>query len=181
LTSKRILFVGRMVYEKGYDILIEVLKKVSERHQDWDFRIVGDGPLKNMIVKQIELSGLKEKISVLSSTKLISEEYLKSSIFLMTSRTEGLPMVLLEAQACGLPIVSFDCETGPSDIITNYANGFLIDCYDTDKMVDKISMLCTDYDLRLKFGQQALENVGKFRPELINSKWEDLFRKLSQN
>ena len=181
LTNKRILFVGRMVYEKGYDILIEVLKKVSERHKDWDFRIIGDGPLKNKIVKQIELSGIKEKISVLGSTKLISEEYLKSSLFLMTSRTEGLPMVLLEAQACGLPIVSFDCETGPSDIIVDNSNGFLIDCYDTDKMVEKISMLCTDYDIRLKFGQQALKNVENFRPESINSKWEDLFRKLSIN
>jgi len=99
----------------------------------------------------------------------------------MTSRTEGLPMVLLEAQGCGLPIVSFDCETGPSDIISDNTNGFLIDCYDTDKMVKKISLLCADYDLRLKFGQQALENVEKFRPESINSKWEDLFRKLSQN
>ena len=99
----------------------------------------------------------------------------------MTSRTEGLPMVLLEAQACGLPIVSFDCETGPSDIISDNTNGFLIDCYDTDKMVEKISLLCADYDLRLKFGQQALENVEKFRPESINAKWEDLFRKLSIN
>jgi len=98
----------------------------------------------------------------------------------MTSRTEGLPMVLLEAQVCGLPIVSFDCETGPSDIVADNTNGFLIDCYDIDKMTERISLLCTDYDLRLKFGRNAVENVKKFSPEIINSKWDKLFEELSQ-
>ncbi len=180
LTNKRILFIGRMVYEKGYDILIEVLKKVSDRHPDWDFRIIGDGPLKNSIVEKIELSGLKEKISLIPSTKFVIEEYLNASIFLMTSRTEGLPMVLLEAQVCGLPIVSFDCETGPSDIVVDNANGFLIDCYDIEIMVQKISLLCCDHELRLKFGKDAVENVKKFRPEIINSKWDGLFGQLCQ-
>jgi len=180
LTNKRILFIGRMVYEKGYDILIEVLKKINARHPDWVFRIIGDGPLKNSIVEKIEVSGLKENISLISSTNLITEEYLKASMFLMTSRTEGLPMVLLEAQVCGLPIVCFDCETGPSDIVTDNKNGFLIDCYDIDKMTERISLLCIDYDLRLKFGRNAVENVKKFSPEIINSKWDKLFEELSR-
>lgn len=180
LTNKQILFIGRMVYEKGYDILIEVLKKINVKHPDWVFRIIGDGPLKKSIVEKIEISGLKENISLISSTNLITEEYLKASIFLMTSRTEGLPMVLLEAQVCGLPIVSFDCETGPSDIVADNTNGFLIDCYDIDKMTERISLLCTDYDLRLKFGRNAVENVKKFSPEIINSKWDKLFEELSQ-
>jgi glycosyltransferase involved in cell wall biosynthesis len=169
-----------MVYEKGYDFLLEVIKKISISHSDWEFRIIGDGPLENKILKQIELSGFKEKISLISSTKFILEEYLNASIFLMTSRKEGLPMVLLEAQVCGLPIVSFDCETGPSDIVVDNANGFLIDCFDIEKMVQKISLLCYDYDLRVKFGKDAVENVKKFSPEAINSKWEKLFEELSQ-
>lgn len=178
LTSKRILFIGRMVPDKGYDLLLKVLKKVSEIHSDWDFRIIGDGPLKNRILKGIALNGLTEKISILSSTELIAEEYLNSSIYLMTSRTEGLPMVLLEAQACGLPIVSFDCETGPSDIVIDNENGYLIDCFDIDKMVQKISQLCSNADLRVKFGKHAIENVKKFRPELVNSAWELLFQQV---
>ena len=180
LTNKRILFVGRMVPDKGYDLLLKVLKKVSEIHSDWDFRIIGDGPLKSRILKGIALNGLTEKISLLSSTELIAEEYLNSSIYLMTSRTEGLPMVLLEAQACGLPIVSFDCETGPSDIVIDNENGYLIDCFDIDKMVQKISKLCSDADLRVKFGKNALENVKKFRPELVNPAWDVLFEQMIQ-
>lgn len=180
LKNKRILFIGRMVPDKGYDILLKVLKKVNEVHADWDFRIIGDGPLKNKILKEIELSGIKEKISWLPATELIIEEYLNSSIYLMTSRTEGLPMVLLEAQACGLPIVSFNCETGPAEIVIDNENGFLIDCFDIEKMVQKICLLCSDYDLRTKFGKNAVENVKKFSPEAINSKWETLFRKISQ-
>jgi len=180
LKNKQILFIGRMVPDKGYDFLVEVLKKVSEIHDDWGFRIVGDGPLKNRILQEIERSGLEEKISLLPATNLIINEYLNSSIYLMTSRTEGLPMVLLEAQACGLPIVSFNCETGPSDIVVDHENGFLIDCFDIENMVQKISLLCSDYDLRAKFGKKAVENVKKFQPEIINSKWEELFQKIVQ-
>jgi len=180
LTNKRILFIGRMVPDKGYDILVTVLKKVSEVHSDWNFRIIGDGPLKNRVLREIERSGLKKKISILPTTNLIMDEYLNSSIYLMTSRTEGLPMVLLEAQAYGLPIVSFNCETGPSDIVVDHENGFLIDCFDIENMVQKISLLCSDYDLRAKFGKNAVENVKKFRPEVINSKWEELFQKFVQ-
>jgi len=181
LTHKRILFIGRMVYEKGYDLLLEVIKRISIAHPDWDFRIIGDGPLKNQVLKQIEISAAKEKISWIPSTKLIEDEYLNASIFLMTSRTEGLPMVLLEAQACGLPIVSFDCETGPSDIVIDNQNGFLINCYDIDKMVECISLLCSNDNLRIEFGQNALENIQKFRPEAINSTWESLFTELFQH
>lgn len=180
LTNRRILFIGRMVPDKGYDLLLKVLKKVSEIHTDWDFRIIGDGPLKKRILKEIELYGLTGKISLLSSAELIAEEYLNSSIYLMTSRKEGLPMVLLEAQSCGLPIVSFDCETGPSDVVVDNENGFLIDCFDIDYMVQKISQLCSDYELRVKFGKNALENVKKFSPESIISAWENLFQQMIQ-
>jgi len=180
LKNKRILFIGRMVPDKGYDILLKIIKKVSDIQGDWEFRIIGDGPLKNKILKEIELSGIKEKISWLPSTELIIEEYLNSSIYLMTSRTEGLPMVLLEAQACGLPIVSFNCETGPAEIVIDNENGFLIDCFDIEKMAQKICLLCSDYDLRTKFGKNAVENVRKFSPEAINSKWKMLFRKIIQ-
>jgi len=180
LTNKRILFIGRMVPDKGYDILVKVLKKVSKIHDDWVFRIIGDGPLKNRILQEIERSGLEGKISLLPATNLIIDEYLNSSIYLMTSRTEGLPMVLLEAQVCGLPIVSFNCETGPSDIVVDNENGFLIDCFDIENMVQKISLLCSDYDLRVKFGKNAVENVKKFRPVVINPLWEKLFQKIVQ-
>lgn len=178
LTNKRILFIGRMVPDKGYDILLKIIKKVIEIHSDWEFRIIGDGPLKNHILKEIGLSGLMGKISLLSTTKFIAEEYLNASIYLMTSRKEGLPMVLLEAQTCGLPIVSFNCDTGPSEIVSDNETGFLIDCFDIEKMVQKICLLCSDFELRSRLGKNATHHVKKFIPEVINSKWEELFQQI---
>jgi len=97
---------------------------------------------------------------------------------MMTSRTEALPMVMLEAQACGLPIVSFNCETGPSDIINNGIDGYLIDDYNIDQMNLKVSELCADFDKRKKFGQNARKNVEKFLPDQVFNKWESLFAHL---
>jgi glycosyltransferase involved in cell wall biosynthesis len=180
LENKIILTIGRMVYNKGYDFLIDVFEKLTQSHPEWTLRIIGEGPLKESIISRVEASGLKDRVEILTPTHLIMAQYLQASVYLMTSRTEGLPMVLLEAQACGLPIVSFNCETGPSDIVIDNENGFLIDCFDIEKMAQKISILCSDYDLRTKFGKNAVENVKKFRPEVINPMWEDLFQKIVQ-
>lgn len=180
LENKIILAIGRMDYNKGYDLLLDVFEKLTLSHPHWCLRIVGDGPLKKKIISRVESSSLKDRVEIYPPTSLILEHYLQSSIYLMTSRTEGLGMVLLEAQACGLPIVCFNCETGPSDIVVDNKNGFLVECFDIEKITNKISILCTDYDLRIKFGINAIENVKKFHPEVINSKWEKLFKELFQ-
>ena len=93
----------------------------------------------------------------------------------MTSRTEGLPMVLLEAQGCGLPIISFNCETGPSDIINDGKDGFLIDNFEIGEMSKKLLELCNDVDKRKEFGWNARKNVERFFPDQIFNKWEALF------
>jgi glycosyltransferase involved in cell wall biosynthesis len=179
LTNKQLLFVGRMVYEKGYDLLLEIIKRVKERQPDWTFRIIGDGPLREVITNKIELLGLRKTISILASTNQIENEFLNSSIFLMTSRTEGLPMVLIEAQSCGLPAICFDCETGPSEIIDDQINGFLIECYDLQAMTEKILLLCQDKELRIQMGKNARKSIMKFAPESVHKKWKVLFEDLS--
>ncbi|MEI6140224.1 MAG: glycosyltransferase family 4 protein [Mariniphaga sp.] len=178
LTNKQILFIGRVVPEKGYDILLKVVERVSKIHDDWTFRIIGEGPLRKKILHEFDLYGLTSKISWISSSDLIVKEYINSSIYLMTSRTEGLPMVLLEAQACGLPIISFNCETGPSDIINDGIDGYLIDNYNIDEMSKKLSMLCSNFNKRKEFGQNARKNVLKFFPDQVFIKWEALFIQL---
>jgi glycosyltransferase involved in cell wall biosynthesis len=176
LENKMLLAIGRMDFNKGYDLLLDVFEKLTLSNPDWRLRIIGEGPKKEQIISRIAASDLRERVEILPPTDQIADHFHQASIYIMTSRKEGLPMVLLEAQACGLPIVSFDCETGPSDIITDNENGYLIDCFDIDMMAQKISILCSDRDLRIKFGKNAIKNVQKFRPEVINSMWENLFQ-----
>lgn len=180
LENKIILAIGRMDYNKGYDLLLDVFSRLTVEYPDWSLRIIGNGPMKEKIISRIETSGLKDRVEILAPTNKIIDQYLAASIYLMTSRAEALPMVLLEAQACGLPVVSFNCETGPSDIINNNKDGYLIDCFDVELMTKKVAALCSDTGLRRQFGTRGRENIQKFHPEIIAQKWETLFRKLIQ-
>lgn len=175
LRNKIILSIGRIDFPKGYDLLLEVFSRFCHDNKDWKLRIVGDGPLEEKIRSSIVKKGLKERVSIIHSSNKIVEEYLNAAVYLMTSRTEGLPMVLLEAQACGLPIISFNCETGPSDIINNGKDGYLIDNYNIDEMKEKLNELCGDFEKRKSFGQNARNNVKKFFPDQVFHKWETLF------
>ncbi|MEI7423470.1 MAG: glycosyltransferase family 4 protein [Prolixibacteraceae bacterium] len=120
LKNKIILAVGRIDFLKGYDLMLEVFERFCRTNPDWHLRIIGDGPLKAEIERIAEKKGLSDRFTIFPASNNIEKEYLEASIFLMTSRSEGLPMVLLEAQACGLPIIAFDCETGPAEIIHHY-------------------------------------------------------------
>lgn len=181
LQNKTILSIGRMDHAKGYDLLLEVFSHFCEANKEWKLRIIGDGPLRKSILDLITNKKLSGRVSIIPSSSEIEQEYLDASIYLMTSRTEGLPMVLLEAQACGLPVISFNCETGPSDIINDGIDGYLIDNFDIDKMTQKLSELCNDNDKRKVFGQNARINVKKFFPEPIYKKWNALFEQLTIN
>jgi amylovoran biosynthesis glycosyltransferase AmsD len=178
LQNKIILSIGRIEYGKGYDLLLDVFESFSAQNNDWSLRIIGDGPLKSEIVSRINRLGLHNRIAILPTSDLIIEDYLNSSVYIMTSRTEGLPMVLLEAQACGLPILAFNCETGPAEIIHNDSDGFLIDLFDVDDMALKLQKLCSDVDTRKAFGRNARESVKRFFPVPIYTKWEELFNEL---
>lgn len=180
LENKIILSIGRMDFNKGYDLLLDVFEKLTPLHPDWILRLIGDGPLKKKIISRVETSGLNDRVEILSPTNQIIDHYLQASVYLMTSRSEGLPMVLLEAKACGLPIVSFNCETGPSDIVNDGKDGFLIDCFNIDQMAEKVSMLCSDPELRRQFGTNGRESINKFLPEVVAQKWETLFRQIIQ-
>lgn len=123
LENKIILTIGRMHPEKGYDLLIKVFEKFTATHPDWKFRILGEGPLKNEIIESAERTGYRDRIEILPPSDQIYDHFLEASIYLMTSRVEPFGMVLLEAQACGVPVVAFDCPTGPAEIITNSTDG----------------------------------------------------------
>lgn len=186
LENKTILTIGRMHPEKGYDLLIKVFEKFTVTHPDWRFKILGDGPLKNEIIESIEKTGFKERIEILPPSDQIYDHFLEASIYLMPSRVEPFGMVLLEAQACGLPVVAFNCPTGPAEIITNFtdgcnnADGFLIHPFDLDEMNSKLHELCTNPELRKSLGHNGHENVKRFAPEAIYQKWDQLFDQLNK-
>lgn len=176
LDNKLILAIGRMDYLKGYDLMMEVFERFCRKNSDWRLKIIGDGPFKPDIEKLVRKKGMADRITIAPATNDIEKEYLAASLYLMTSRSEGLPMVLLEAQACGLPIVAFDCETGPAEIVNHGVDGFLVSPNDFEKMSEHLQELATDPDKRKTFGAAARENVKRFLPAEIFKQWDELLR-----
>jgi glycosyltransferase involved in cell wall biosynthesis len=175
--NKRVITVGRFVYQKGYDYLVDVWKQINNLHPDWHLVIYGTGPDEELI-KRLILQKEVKNISIHPPVKDIAAEYSASSIYVLTSRFEGFGMVLIEAMSCGLPCVSFDCPCGPSDIITDGTEGFLIPSYDIKTFVSKLSELMSDNHLRRGMGRQGRQNIDRYKPEQICNQWRLLFNQL---
>lgn len=178
LDAELILAVGRLEHAKGYDMMMEVFQTFCKKNSNWKLKILGEGFLKLDIENLAKQKGISDRVTIASATDQMINEYLAASIFLMTSRLEGLPMVLLEAQACGLPIVAFDCETGPTEIIHQGEDGYLVPLYNYNEMSNRLLELAADFDQRKKFGFQARVNVTRFLPENIFPQWDELFKEL---
>jgi glycosyltransferase involved in cell wall biosynthesis len=176
LESKLILAVGRMDWLKGYDLMMEVFEQFCKKNCDWKLKIIGEGPSRPEIEKLAKEKGIADRITISPATGQIEKEYLAASIFLMTSRSEGLPMVLLEAQACGLPVVAFDCETGPAEIVHHGEDGYLVPLNNFEEMSDRLLELAADPDKRKTFGARARENVKRFLPDEIFKEWDEVFK-----
>ena len=174
LINKRILAVGGLSYEKGYDELVIMAKTIKKQLPDWHIDIFGEGEEKENLLKQIKKLSLDDYITFHLPTKNIREEYLQSSIYVLTSRFECFPMVLLEAQECGVPVVAFDCEYGPSDLVDDDSSGFLIENRNYDDFVAKLIKLAINSELRKEFGLNAKKNAYKYNSIEIFKKWDNL-------
>lgn len=178
LLANRMIAVGRLSYQKGYDRMIKAWKIVNTKHPDWTLVIFGDGELKSEIAMQIENYGLNGSIILNNPTENIKHEYLNSSALLLSSHYEGLPMVLLEAMSYGLPLISFDCQCGPGDVILDGVNGYLIKDGDIDGMAKKINKLIESYELRKVQGKESFKMAINYSPNIIMKKWDLLFNSL---
>lgn len=176
LQSKKAIAVARNSYEKGLDRLLIIWKKVIDKHPDWVLDIYGDSvtDLKHVILEQ----GLEFNVNLNEPVKNILKEYLSSALFVMTSRSEGFPMVLLEAMASSLPCLAYDCPIGPRTIINDGENGFLIEDGNVDSFVQKLELLIDDENWRIKMGKNAKESVRKYDLEIIMEQWKMLFESL---
>lgn len=183
LNTKKIIAAGRITDQKNFEHFVYIWKKIPQEFKDWEVHIYGENFHKNKenIEKLILENNLENNIffkGTVSNLKLVFLDY---SIFAMTSKYETFPMVLLEALSVGLPIVSYNCPTGPNRIISNNEDGFLVDYLNVDDFSIKISKLMSDEKLRLKFGEKAKLNAEKFQIDKIMSKWVSLFNELKQN
>ncbi|MET6991008.1 glycosyltransferase family 4 protein [Sediminicola arcticus] len=179
--NKEIIAVGNLdrYFHKGFDNLITIASKVLIDNPNWKLRIVGGGDdgLKILKNKSIEL-GVEDKIIFNGFTSEVREIMLNSEIFILSSRFEGLPMVLMEAMSQGMCCISYDCISGPSDIIDTNINGNLIENQNIDKMIIGLNELIQNNALRQKFKKNAPRSLNKFSIETIGSKWEKLLKEL---
>lgn len=178
LENKRVLAIGRYTYQKGFDYLLDAWKIVHREKPDWTLDIVGDGELQAQLQEQIFNNQLDSSVCLKPPTKKIEDIYKEASILVMSSRYEGLPMVLLEAESCGLPVVSFTCKCGPKDIVTDGMDGFLVPEADIDTLANRILLLMEDDKLRRDMGKAAKENSERFSEIIIMKEWIKLFENL---
>lgn len=181
LENKQVIAVGRYDYQKNFEDLIRAWKIVHSSHPDWILEIVGDGSTKDSLTKLIEDNKLGNSVVLTPTTPNILEKYLNSSILVLSSRYEGFGMVLIEAQACGLPLVSYDCKCGPKDIITHGENGFLVKEGDIESLAKHISILIENKDLRKEMGVNGRINSERFSEKKVMDMWLELFSGLISN
>ena len=174
--STKLVTVGRFDIQKGYDYLVQVAKKVLAKRSDWTWDIYGSGNKDevNKIRDLIIENDLQDKLFIKGLEKNQALIYGDKAIYVMTSRYEGLPLVLLEAQQYNLPIVSFRCPTGPNEIVEDGVNGYLVECYDTDKLSQKLLELMEDEALKQSFSEHAKDNMDKFDKDKILKQWIEL-------
>ena len=180
LKNKRVITIGRYSYEKGYDLLLKVWSIVERRKRDWKLDIFAMGDPTPYVKLMDDLSIDKTRCHLHSSIVDVEGEYLKSSILVQPSRTEGFGLVIIEAMACGLPVVSFDCENGPRSIISENENGFLISPFDLDMFADRLVLLMNDYDLRCSMGMAGQRKSQNYRIESVGQQWKLLFDALME-
>lgn len=173
LYKKTVICVGKISYQKGQDLLLKAWEQVHSKYPDWQLHLYGK---ENLTV--LDTNHLTNNVHYFHPAKDIEQKYLQSSVYVMSSRFEGFGMVLIEAMACGLPCVSFDCDYGPSDIIEDNVDGFIVDKEDIRTMAEKIMILIEDSDLRKRFGRNAKSNVERYKPEAIAKQWDTLFKNL---
>ena len=174
--QKRLLAIGRFDEGKQFSLLIRVFASIASLHPDWSLRIVGDGPLRSALQLQISDLGLGDRVQLPGLSNAIGDELAKADAFVMTSKFEGFPNVLLEAMAFGLPCVAFDCPSGPREISMDGQVAILVPLNDEPRMVHALHRLMDDEALRLSLGSKACGSVvERFTLSKILTQWDELF------
>lgn len=173
LNQKVVVSAGRLEYQKGFDMLIEIWEEVERKNKDWILKIYGEGSQRNELEKKIAEKDL-QNIHLCGYAENIEKAYSEASIFALSSRYEGFGLVLLEAQAKGLPCISFNCKEGPREIIKDGVNGFLIEEGNLNEYADNLLKLMGDVELRRKFAEEAGSILKRHEIDEITKCWEKI-------
>lgn len=176
---RKIVMAGRLAKQKNYTMMLKAMETIHKDYPEVNLDIFGKGGLEKELNEQIRSRGLEGVVSLKGWTQNTIEEYHNSDIYVLSSDYEGMPNALMEAMAVGLPCVSTDCPTGPSDLITDGENGYLIPVDDDDMLATRLTDLLESTEKRREMGQKAhLTMKEKFNTEVITQQWEQLFLKL---
>ena len=173
--EKLILNVGALVRRKGQHYLLDLAERLSD--DDWTFAVLGEGPAHKALEQDIQRRGLQEKVRLMGAVENVDPWLYKASIFVFPSLMEGLPNALIEAMRSGLPCVSFDCDTGPRELIKNGENGYLVPPNDLEGLLENVERLITDEKLREKIGANARNSTHKFAMEEVSTELLNFFEK----
>jgi glycosyltransferase involved in cell wall biosynthesis len=180
LESPLVLAAGRLSRQKGFDLLIRAFEQVVREHPEWRLRICGDGGQRPVLQHQIDAAGLDGVVELAEPARDLEREMRSASIFALSSRFEGFPVVLLEAMSVGMAVVSFNCPTGPSDVIEDHRNGILLPARDVDALARGICELIDDANLRRRLGTAARVSARRFSRDEVGPMWESLLQELNR-
>ena len=174
LSSKTVVAAGRLKHQKDFRRLIRAFAQVAAKHPDWQLKIFGDGPNRERLEQLIAELGLEDSVALPGPVRNVGPELAAASIYALSSRREGFPMVLLEAMSKGVPVVSFDCPTGPREIVRSGENGLLVPHQDVDALAAGMIRMIEDEDLRRRCGAGALATAERYSIDVIGARWEEL-------
>lgn len=179
--NKRVIAVGRLDYQKGFDRLIQAWNLVQHtgRFSDWKLDIFGQGEWREMLQQMIDKQGLQNTVKINPPTNAILNEYVHSSLLVMSSNYEGFGMVLVEAMSCGVPVISFDCKCGPKDIIQPGINGLLVPNGDIQALAYAMMVMMSDEAYRKMLSQNARKVVDTYSEQAVMSQWIRLFTSIT--
>ncbi|MGX6591113.1 glycosyltransferase family 4 protein [Cetobacterium ceti] len=181
LENKKIISIGRYEKEKDYNALIDIWNIIEKKNKDWKLDIYGDGSLREILEIKIKKINLKN-IHLKEPIKNVKEELLKNSVYVSTSKYEGFGLAILEAMHCGLPIISFDCQSGPRELIRDGKNGYLIPQEDINSYANKLLELMNNFEKRKQMGYESKKRSYDFTEDKIMNMWRELFEEvLSKN
>lgn len=173
-----LLAVGRLLRKKGFDLLIDAFAVLARQHPEWKLVILGEGPERPALEEQVRAHGLDDHVEMPGLVGNVADWYSTADLMVMTSRAEGLPMVLIEALASGCPAVAVDCMTGPRDILRHEVDGLLVPENDQEALIQGLDRLMSDPLLRELYAERAVEAGTRFSTAQIAGQYEQLFRKL---
>ena len=175
LSFKTVIAVGKQSYQKGYDRLLQAWQLVNQKHPDWQLNIYGTMHPQKIFDKLAERLQIQNTVHFFPATKNIQAKYLESSIYVLSSRFEGFGMVLIEAMACGVPCIAFDCPYGPANIVRHQQDGLIVKNGDIKALADSLLDLISNQQKLITLGKNAKENAQNYLPQNVMQQWIQLF------